>query len=215
MTNVFAKIAVITVLSSLFVSTSFAVGSKEGSRPGLLKKVFNVQTKAALGTCTLTNIDGTTLTCTKNSDTYTILTDDKTQFRRKFWGKSSLSELTVNDVINVIGVWTDDTKSSVQARLIRNTSIQLRFGVFIGNVTELTASGWIMNTVKRGNQEVAVESETKIMNRREEEISKTDVTVGHRVRVKGLWNSTANTITEVSHVKNFSLPVKPSATPTP
>lgn len=222
MTHVFAKIAVLTVLASLAVSTSLAVGPNKLLGEKSKKAAFR-QTKAAIGTCTLTAKSDTTLTCTKNSDTFTIVTDDKTQFRRRFWGKSSLDELTVGDVINVIGVWTDEAHTSIRARLIRDTSIQLRFGVFFGNVTSVNADGWIMSTIKRGNQTVTVDSDTKFTNRREETIVKSDVAVGHRVRVKGLWNFTTNTLTDVDHVKDFSLPaqaglpvqVTVTATPTP
>jgi len=32
--------------------------------------------------------------------------------------------------------------------------------------------------------------------------------------VKGMWDKTNNTITEVTHVKDYSLPPKPTITPT-
>lgn len=188
---------------------------KAGSRPGLLKKTFELKGKAAIGTCTVTGISGTTITCTKDGKTFTVLTDDKTQFRRKFWGKSSLSEIHNGDVVNVIGLWTDDSHTTIQAHLIRDTSIQKRFGVFFGTVTSLTADGWVMDTLRRGSQTVTVGSDTKFVNRREQAITKTDIAVGHRVRVKGLWDSKLSTITEVKQVKDFSLPPKASGTPTP
>jgi len=39
--------------------------------------------------------------------------------------------------------------------------------------------------------------------------------VGHRIRVKGLWNNKNSTVTEVSHVKDFDLPVRPIGTVAP
>lgn len=225
MIHIGAKIAVGIAISSLFVSTVFAVGPKKlagemperaGSRPGLLKKAFEIfRGRAAIGTCTVTVKDGTTLTCTKEGNTYTVLTDDKTQFRRRFWGKGSLDEILVGHVINVIGSWGDDAKTTVQARLVRDTSIQKRFGVFFGQVKSLLSNGWVMTTVsgRRADQTVTVSSETKFVNRREETIGQADIQVGHRVRVKGLWDNVNNTVTEVKHVKDFSLP--PIVTPTP
>ena len=51
---------------------------------------------------------------------------EKTQLRRHFGGKSSLSESSVGDEVNVIGRYTDETKSTIEAALIRNKSIQKR-----------------------------------------------------------------------------------------
>ena len=47
-------------------------------------------------------------------------------------------------------------------------------------------------------------------------MSYTDVQVGHRVRVKGLWDNKLNKITEVTQVKDFTIPAQGVApTPTP
>lgn len=194
--------------------------AKEGSRPGLLKKFFDIKARAAIGTGKVTAKSGTTLTVEKDGKSYTVLTDDKTQFRRRFWGKGSLDEILVGHQVNVIGVWTDDTKTTIQAKLVRDISIQKRFGVFFGVVKSLTANGWVMSTVseKRADQTVTVSASTKFVNRKEEAIMQADVAVGHRVRVKGLWDSAANTVTEVTHVKDFNLPgraVSPTLEATP
>ncbi len=193
---------------------------KVGSRPGLFQKFFNLKGRAAIGTGTVTAKSGTTLTVTKDGKSYTVLTDEKTQFRRRFWGKGSLDEIAVGHTVNVIGLWTDDAKTTVQARLVRDLSVQKRFGVFMGIVKSLTGSGWVMGTVseKRADQTVTVSSSTKFENRRGETIVQSDIQVGHRVRVRGLWDRDANTVTEVAQVKDFSLPVvsaTPTATPTP
>ena len=190
---------------------------RAGSRPGLLRNFFpQDKGRAAIGSGTISAINGTTLTVkAKDGKQFTILTDDKTQFRRRFWGKSSLSEMSVGDMVNVIGKWTDDTKTTIQARLVRDLSIQKRNGAFIGTVQSVSSSGFVIQTVKRGILTVTTSASTKFVNRKEELITKADVIVGHRIRVKGLWDSKLNTLTEVTHVKDFSLPVKPSVTPKP
>ena len=73
-----------------------------------------------------------------------------------------------------------------------------------------------MTTVsgKRADQTVTVDSSTKFSNRKGETITQSEITVGQRVRVKGLWNSNDNTVTEVKEVKDFALPVRVSATAT-
>jgi hypothetical protein len=62
---------------------------------------------------------------------------------------------------------------------------------------------------------VTVSSSTKFVDRRGKTIAQTDVAVSHRIRVKGMWDNTNSTITEVTQVKDYSLPVKPAGTPTP
>ena len=121
------------------------------------------------------------------------------------------------DTVNVHGKWTDDTCTSFNASVILDMSIQKRFGAFVGTVSSVTASGWTMDTVNRGVQTVTVSSLTKLVNRKNESISQFAIKVGDRVRVKGLWDKANSTITEVAHVKDYSLPPKtttatPSAT---
>ena len=189
---------------------------KEGSRPGLLKKFFNARGRAAIGTGKLTAKTDTTLTVEKDGKSFTVNIDSKTQFRRRFWGKATLAQMSVGDTINVIGLWADDAHTTIIAKRVRDISIQARFGVFFGEVKSLLSNGWVMTTVsgKRADQTVVVDSATKFTNRKGETITQSDVKVGQRVRVKGLWNSNNNSVTEVKEVKNFALPVRVSVTAT-
>lgn len=177
--------------------------------------------RAAIGSGTITAKSDTTLTVEKDGKSYLVNISDKTQIRRRFWGKSDLSEFSVGNVVNVVGVWTDDTHTAINATLVRNISIQKRFGVFFGEVKSLVANGWVMSTKSgnRADQTVTVTSDTKFENRNGETITKADVAVGHKVRVRGLWDKTLNTVTEVTQVKDFSLPVQvevsATVTPTP
>jgi len=192
--------------------------NKFGSFPGVLKN--RLRQKFSFGSGLLTAINGTTLTVEKDGKSYTVLTGTfehcKTKFQRRFWGSSSISEMTIGDKLNVIGRWQDDAKTIIEACSIRDVSIQKRFGVFLGVVTSVTPDGWVMTTfsAKRPDQSVFVSASTKFVNRKNETITKADVVVGHRVRVKGMWNNTNNTITDVTHVKDFSLPPWPFVTPT-
>jgi len=149
------------------------------------------------------------LTIEKDGKSYTVNFDSKTQLRRRFWGKSELDEFSVGNIVNVIGKWTDDTHTAINARLVRNISIQKRFGVFFGDVKSIVGAGWVMSTKSenRADQTVTVTSETRYENRRGESMTQAEVKAGHKVRVRGLWDRTLNTITEVTHVKDFSLPV--------
>lgn len=177
---------------------------------------FAVAGKAIILKAEVTAVSDTTLTITKDGTTYTVNLTDKTQLRRRFGAKSDIAEFSVGNIVNVYGAWTDDTHTVINARLIRNLSIQKRFAVFIGQVKSLMSGGWVMTTLsaKRPDQTVTVSSSTKFVNRKEEAITQTDIQVGHRVRVKGLWDSSNNTVTEVTHVKDFSLPPVPTVTAT-
>jgi hypothetical protein len=178
------------------------------------EKIQNINRNAVIISGKLTAKNGNSLTISKESKTYTILVDSKTQLLRRFWGKATLDEIQVNDTLNVYGKWTDDAKTTIQARMIRDASIQKRFGVFIGTVKSTSSTGWVITT-HRGDQTVTVDTQTKIVNRKEQTIAQSDIVVGHRVRVRGLWDMVNKTITEVTQVKDFTLPVQPKTTVTP
>ncbi len=197
------------------------IREKIASKVAAVKSLF--KGRVSFGQGKLTAINGTTLTVEKDGKSYTVLTGTfekcTTQYRRRFWGSSSMSEFTVGDTVNVAGKFTDENKTTIEACVIRDVSIQKRFGVFVGEIVSVTGSGWVMTTVseKRSNQTVTVTSSTKYTNRKNETISQSDIKVGNRVRVKGLWNRTNNTVTDVTQVKNYSLPpvVSGTASPTP
>jgi len=140
---------------------------------------------------------------------------DKTQILRKFGGKSSLNEFSVGDEVVVFGKFTDDTKLIIDAKVIKNNSIQKRFGAFFGKVTVKNSDNFVMDTLERGTQTVYFGT-AKFVQRNETTMTYADIKVGDRVRVKGVWDKTLNKINEVTQVKDFSLPViVPSVVPSP
>ena len=64
----------------------------------------------------------------------------------------------------------------------------------------------MIKTNKRGQLTVYLTTETKIINRQEETINFSDIRVGHRIRVKGIWDNDLKEIREVEEIKDFSLP---------
>lgn len=185
---------------------------KMATRPAFVRALKKI--RIVFGSGRITAINGTTFTVEKDDKTFTVLTSTfdgcTTVFRRRFWGNSSLTEYSVGNFVNVTGRFQDEAKTIIEACVVRNISIQKRFGAFVGEVLSLTSSGWVMSTVsdKRTNQTVTVSSNTKFNSRKEETIIQGDIQVGHRIRVKGMWNRTDNTITEVTSVKDYSLPLK-------
>ncbi|MBI5356634.1 hypothetical protein HZB78_03400 [Candidatus Collierbacteria bacterium] len=148
------------------------------------------------------------LTVSKDDKSYDVEIDSDTKLMRRFGGESSLSELNVNDKVNVSGTWDSDDKTKVKAKLIRNLSVMKRNAVLSGTVQEVSDNGFKLETAKRGTEEVSVSSDTNFINQKGEGISKSDVQTGHKIRVKGVWNKENHKEDEVSQVKDFSLPEK-------
>lgn len=158
----------------------------------------------------ITANSGTSLTVIKDGKTFTVNATANTVLKRRYWGNAKLSEMDTGDKVNVWGKFTDSAQSIIEARMIRDLSIMKRFGVFIGTVKTVNGNTLTIDSINRGTQIVTISSSTKFINRKEVLINQSDVIVGHRIRVKGVWNEANNTITEVTHVKDFTLPVIPT-----
>src|SRR3989338_7962716 len=186
-------------------------GEVKGLRDEFKKKLEDLKSQVAkiIGG-EITAISGTSLTVNKDAKTYTVNTDANTHFQRHYWGKSSLAEFSVGNKVNVQGKFTDDTKITVLARLIRNLSIMKRHGVFLGDVTVKNSDNFIINSKQRGDQTVYFSGSTKFVKRNEEAMIYADLQLSHRVRIKGIWDKTLNQITETVQVKDFTLPPKPT-----
>lgn len=192
----------------LFVSSvNFAYAEKDKTvsvKKELKKEVLK---PTHLTGAVLSGVNASTLTVQKDGKTYTVTTDANTKFRRHFWGKSSLTEITVNDKLNIWGTWTDNTRTSIKAKLIRDLSVFKRQGVFLGQIISLGVNTFVIHTTNRGDMTVTVSSNTKYTKRNEKTINFSDLKVNDKVRIKGLWDKQAKTITEVKEVKDYSLPL--------
>jgi len=199
------------------VSTPTATPSIKIVDPNLIKNIEKIELKFTNKRGELKNVK-VTMVATDN-----IIVDNDgvsvkvsvlatTHHRRKSWGKSTMAEIKVGDSVDVIGRWTNETKTEMKAVLIRNLSIQKRLGVFFGTVKNITDTGFVMTTIHKGEEKVVIDVDTKLISRDEESIKFSDIEKDQTVRVRGLWDSNSFTITEVTEIKDFSLP--PHATPT-
>ena len=189
------------------------LGEDSATRPALKKRI-NTRAQISKAIVIGKGADSFMVQGTDGKE-YKVLVDIATQWKRKFWGKSDIAETSVGDALNIHGVWTNEEMTEMKAKLIRNISIQKRHGVFFGTVKTLTSTGWVMTTAKRGDQTVTISSSTRLIDRKQSTIAQSSILAGHRVRIKGLWNTVGNTVTEVMEVKDFDLPVKPTASPKP
>lgn len=199
-------------LLTLFLVVAVPSFAVESTRSGVKAEIkdlrVTMKNKAArISGAVVSSVGTNTLSVTKEGKNLTVDISANTQLRRKFWGKATLSEFAVGDQVNIIGMWKDEGQSEITARLVRDVSIQKRHGVFFGTVTAVNSAGWQMEALNRGNQTVNVGTETKFTDRKEQTINQTDIKVGNKVRVRGLWDSKANTISEVITVKDYSIPV--------
>ncbi|MCS6956457.1 MAG: hypothetical protein NZM02_01235 [Patescibacteria group bacterium] len=147
-----------------------------------------------------------------------IITDDRkqyqvnisegTQLRRRFWGKSTLKEFAVGNEVLIIGKFINEEKNTIEAVLIRNLSIQRRWGIFFGEVTTVSQNYLIIKTAKKGELKVYVSEKTNLKNRKEEIIKWEDIKIKDKVRIKGVWDKDLKEIRETEEIKDFSLPLK-------
>ena len=154
----------------------------------------------------ITVIGSNNFSLSGDDGTFQINITDKTKILRKFGGKSSFSELSVGNELMVFGKFTDDTKSVIDAKTIKNNSIQKRFGAFFGKVTVKNSDNFVMETAERGTQTVYF-GDAKFVQRNEINMTYSDLKIGNRVRVKGIWDKALSKINEVIQIKDFSIPV--------
>ncbi|MBI4743826.1 MAG: hypothetical protein HY776_03255 [Actinobacteria bacterium] len=177
------------VLIALVLTTSTAFAARR-----IKVKAVPVRNRAITGN--IASIDGltipTTITVTAGAITYTVNVTAKTKIVRKFYGRSSLEEIGVGDIVVVRGRFTDAT---IDANLIRDLSIQRKGGTFVGSVKSIDAanSSFVLTTTARGDQTVTT-SATTVFLKGKDKVAFGDIQVGNNVLVIGLWRKSARTI---------------------
>ena len=197
-------VAGITIVTFLMPATTFAMmqnGDKIQNEDGgkMMEKKKNVEK-----TGEITKIDTTSLQMKdKKENIWTVNFDENTVLRRKFGGESNTTEFSVGDRIVVKGKKSLTTEYTIDAKAIRNMSIEKKNGVFNGKVKNLSGSTFDIETVGRDTQKVTVSDETKFIKVSVEgknEGSLADLQNDQTVVVKGLWDRKLKTVTEVKTV---------------
>lgn len=113
---------------------------------------------------------------------------------RHYWGDSNLSEFSVGDIVNIHGYLDENDNYLIYAKTIRNVSIQKVFAVFKGTIESITPPDtFVLKTGERGNQTVVVTGGTKI-TMASGTASFSDLEIGMKVVVRGIWNKTLSKI---------------------
>lgn len=162
---------------------------------------------------TVKSISGQTIAVSTDKGDVSVSVTDVTVLKRKFGANSALSEFATNDELAIVGKQKNaGTDSEIEARYIRNLSIQRRNTVFNGTITSLNAgdSSFVVKTTGRGDQTAYAGKDTVITDKNKS-IAFEDLKTGDRVIVKGeLWDR-ANTRIDAKRI--IRLPAKP-ITPT-
>jgi hypothetical protein len=114
---------------------------------------------------------------------------------RNYWGGSEIDEFSVGDIINVFGYLDENDNFLIHAKTVRDVSIQKVHNVFKGVIESIDAASntFVLQTEERGNQTVVVSSDTKII-KATSTASFSDLQVGMKVIVRGLWDKTLSKI---------------------
>ncbi len=178
---------------------------KQELREKLEAKIEKINTNAVIISGKITSIEGLDLKIEKSDKTYTIHTSPETSMRRRFWGKTELLDMSVGDTVNIIGRFTDTSRTVIEAKLIRDTSIQVHNAIFAGTLKGISGNTLVFESLKHTTQTATVSSETKFTNRKNQPVTLTDLKIGHTIRIKGLWNRDKSTLINVTNIKDYSL----------
>jgi hypothetical protein len=215
----FVKIISFIFLSFVFIfCQNDIVLAQKTSISAVPKKTAAVKNeKVVLADTVLTAKNKLVLTVTKDGKTYEVTTDARTLLRRRYFGKATLDEMQVNDNLYIIGTYSDTEKTKIIAKLVRDVSIQKKQAVIIGTVKSVANDSFVINTIsKKGvDQTIQVTKTTRYINRKGSAITKDKILVDHKIRVKGVWDSTSNTFSQVTQIKDFSIPPIPTPTVKP
>lgn len=166
--------------------------------PGLVS-AGTVGRKTVLREATVASISGTVLTVSKDGQNYSIETNGA-KIKRKYNARATLGEIRTGDLLTVKGRYT--AEFSIQAREIKDLSIQKWKSTFVGTVKSIDAENnkFVLTSVKRGDQTVETSGTTKFVYRKTKKTF-SDLKVGDEVVATGIWNSTSSVVYSTSLVK--------------
>lgn len=160
----------------------------------------------------LKTVSGSTLTVSTEKGDMTVHITDATILKRRFGANSTITEFAVGDELAIVGKRSGSSETEVEAKYIRNLSIQRRNTVFSGNIVSMnTGDGsFVVKTLNRGEQTTYISSQT-VITEKNKTILFTDLKVGDKVIVKGeLWDRASAKI-DAKKIMRLSLRATPSS----
>ncbi len=150
----------------------------------------------------VTSVSGTTVNATTTWGSvvmnWAITTDGNTEFVRRFGGASGVSEISVNDFVSFSGMILTTTASpiTVQAKVLKNWSVQRAHATFNGSVTSINADAksFVLQTEERGTITVQTTADTKIVKEDATALF-TDIAVGTKITAGGLYDNALKILT--------------------
>lgn len=126
---------------------------------------------------------------------FTVVVTDKTKFVRRYWGKSSLAELTVGDSLHINGKFNKE-RAVFTANLIKNDSMHLALRVHSGKIDSVDAanSSFVLKK-KDSTLTVKVDAKTKLVKEEGVIITLADLKVGAEAHVRGVLNTQTKVLT--------------------
>jgi len=126
----------------------------------------------------------------------TVLVDANTKFVRKYWGKSSLEELTVGDKLDVRVKTNED--GTVTATLVKDDTLHWTWKIHNGRISNLdaTAQTFTLTQNEKKSWTVKVDAKTKILVPPYSSTSSTfaDLKVDQIAHVRGVINTKTKVI---------------------
>lgn len=131
----------------------------------------------------------------KNKKTWTIGITSKTKLFRKYLGTATIEEILVGDKVEAHGIVSEG--NSLEALVLRDTSVSVKFDDFEGKVKSIdaTASSFVLriNSKKYGDVTVTTSSTTKFLQESTEETF-ADIAVGDKLKVLGTYTKSTKSI---------------------
>ncbi len=142
---------------------------------------------------TLDSIGTNTLTIKSWGGIWNINIATSTKLVRNFGGASNLSEFQKGDWVSVQGKINDSAAWTIDATIVKNSSIQAKNADFSGIISNMSSSTFSLTTAKRGTVQVTVNADAKIIVDHKTGVI-TDLKNGMVAKIKGVWNRAQSSV---------------------
>lgn len=125
----------------------------------------------------------------------TVKIDEKTKIVRKYYGKSSLEELTVGDKLHIVVKTNED--GTVTAQTVRDDSLHITLKVYNGNIESLNvaSSSFVLKQNAKKSFTINTDAKTKFVVPDVASSTFANLKVGDRAHVRGVINTKTKVIT--------------------